>query len=293
MRRYLDPHIIARMTSLELKVRTVVDGFLVGIHKSPYHGFSQEFVEHRQYMPGDEPRYIDWKVYGRTDRLYLKQFEEERNLRAYIMLDSSSSMAYRQTGAMTKWEYASIIAGSFAYILILNKDAISVSLFDTHTRRFIPPSTTRAGLSRVFDTLEESSPNGKTRISKAIEELSEKAKRRAFVLLFSDLFDNEDITISSLVNLHARGNELVVVQILDPAEREFPFRGSMRLYDMETGEEILIDANSTRDKYKENMNTFLAKIKRELWRNNIDYITVDTNTPIEKVLYFIFKRERV
>jgi len=244
-------------------------------------------------MPGDEPRYIDWKVYGRTDRLYLKQFEEERNLRAYIMLDSSRSMAYRQTGAMTKWEYASIIAGSFAYILILNKDAVSVSLFDTHTRRFIPPSTTRTGLSRVFDTLEESSPNGKTRISKAIEELSEKVKRGAFVLLFSDLFDNEDITISSLVNLHARGNELVVVQILDPAEREFPFRGSMRLYDMETGEEILIDANSTRNKYKESMNTFLAKIKLELWRNNIDYITVDTSTPIEKVLYFIFKRERV
>ncbi|MDO9576001.1 MAG: hypothetical protein Q7J55_05695, partial [bacterium] len=139
----------------------------------------------------------------------------------------------------------------------------------------------------------ESSPDGKTRIGKAIEELSEKVKRRAFVLVLSDLFDNEYITKSSLVSLHARGNELVVVQILDPAERKFPFRGSMRLYDMETGEEVLIDANSTRDKYIKNMNTFLTKIKRELWRNNIDYITVDTNFPIEKVLYFIFKRERV
>jgi uncharacterized protein (DUF58 family) len=281
------------MRSLELKVRAVVDGFLVGIHKSPYHGFSQEFIEHRQYMPGDEPRYIDWKVYGRTDRLYLKQFEEERNLRAYIVLDGSKSMAYRQIGGMSKWEYASIIAASFAYILVLNKDAVSVSIFDTSTRRFVPPSTTRASLSRVFDTLEDSFPNGKTRIGKAIEELSEKAKRRAFVLVLSDLFDNEDITISSLANLHARGNDLVVVQVLDPAEREFPFRGSIRLYDMETGEEIMIDADSTRDKYRKNMNTFLTRIKLELWRNNIDYITVDTNTPIEKVLYFIFERERV
>lgn len=293
MRRYLDPHIIAQMRSLELKVRTVVDGFLVGIHKSPYHGFSQEFIEHRQYMPGDEPRYIDWKVYGRTDRLYLKRFEEERNLRAYILLDGSKSMAYRHKSAMSKWEYASIIAASFAYLLVLNKDAVSVSVFDTSTRRFVPLSTTRASLARVFDTLEDFSPDGKTRISKAIEELSEKAKKRAFVLVLSDLFDNEDTTISSIVNLHARGNELVIVQILDSAEREFPFKGSIRLYDMETGEEILVDATSTRDKYRENMNTFLTKIKWKLWGNNIDYIIVDTNTPIEKVLHFIFKREKV
>ncbi|OYD14196.1 hypothetical protein CH333_08810 [candidate division WOR-3 bacterium JGI_Cruoil_03_44_89] len=293
MRKHLDPHIIAQMRSLELKVRAVVDGFLVGIHKSPYHGFSQEFVEHRQYMPGDEPRYIDWKVYGRTDRLYLKQFEEERNLRAYVVLDGSRSMAYRQTGAISKWEYASIISASFAYILVLNKDAVSVSIFDTSTRRFVPPSTTRANLSRVFDTLEDSLPSGKTRICKAIEELSEKAKRRAFILVLSDLFDDENTTISSLLNLRARGNELVVVQILDPAEREFPFRGSVRLRDMETGEELLVDANSARDRYRENMNSFLSRIRSELWRNNIDYITVDTNTPMEKVLYFIFEREKV
>lgn len=293
MRKHLDPHIIAQMRSLELKVRAVVDGFLVGIHKSPYHGFSQEFVEHRQYMPGDEPRYIDWKVYGRTDRLYLKQFEEERNLRAYVVLDGSRSMAYRQIGAMSKWEYASIISASFAYILVLNKDAVSVSIFDTSTRRFVPPSTTRANLSRVFDTLEDSLPSGKTRICKAIEELSEKAKRRAFILILSDLFDDENTTINSLLNLRARGNELVVVQILDPAEREFPFRGSVRLRDMETGEELLVDANSARDRYRENMNSFLSRVRSELWRNNIDYITVDTNTPMEKVLYFIFEREKV
>ncbi|MCK4596092.1 DUF58 domain-containing protein [candidate division WOR-3 bacterium] len=293
MRKHIDPYVIARMRSLELKARTVVDGFLVGIHKSPYHGFSQEFVEHRQYDPSDDPRYIDWKVYGRTDRFYLKQFEEERNLRAYIVIDGSRSMAYKNAGVMTKWEYAAVLAASFAYLLILNKDAISLSIFDTSTRDHTPPSTTRAGLARVFDALEASSPKGKTKIAKAIEELSSKAKRRAFILVLSDLFDNMDSTLRSLINLHARGNEVVVVQILDKAERDFPFRGSLRLYDMETRDEILVDANTMRDKYRENMNTFVSNIKRDLWRNNIDYITVDTDAPIERVLYFILKRERV
>ncbi len=293
MKKYIDPHIIAHMRSLELKAKTVVDGFLVGLHKSPYHGFSQEFVEHRQYDPGDDPRHIDWKLYGRTDRYYLKQFEEERNLRGYIILDGSRSMAYRNHGSMSKWEYGVVVAASFAYLLVLNKDAMSLSIFDTSTRDYTPPSTTRAGLSRVFDTLEESSPKGKTAIGKAVEELSGKARRRAFVLVLSDLFAKGDSTLKALINLHARGNEVVVVQILDKAEREFPFRGSVRFKDMETRDELLVDASSIRDRYREMMESFISNTKNELRKNNIDYIEVYTDSPIEKVLYFILERKVV
>lgn len=291
MMKYIDPHVIAHMKSLELKARTIVDGFLVGIHKSPYRGFSQEFVEHRQYDQSDDPRYIDWKVYGRTDRFYLKQFEEERNLRGYVLLDGSRSMNYIHSGTMSKWEYAATIAASLAYLLILNKDAISLTIFDTGTRRFTPPSTTHAGLTRILEALETSPPHGRTGIAKAIEELSGNARRRSFVLVLSDLYDNEVSTLKSLINLHARGNEVVVVQIMDRAERDFPFRGSIRFYDMESKDEVLVDANSIRDKYRETIDGFISRVKEELWKNNIDYIMVDTETPIEKVLYFILERK--
>ena len=293
MKKYLDLNTIAKMRPFELKVQTVVDGFLVGIHKSPHHGFSQEFVEHRQYFPGDEPRYIDWKVYGKTDRLYLKQFEEERNLRAYIMLDGSSSMRYKNKGSMKKWDYASIIAASFAYLLTLNKDAVSLAVFDTAIREYLAPSTTKAGITRITDTIERSHPEGKTKIGGAIEGLSGKVKRRAFVLILSDLLDARRNVTRSIVNLSAKGNEIVVIQVLDPSETEFSYKGSIRLYDMETKKEILINGDSIRDKYKENMDKFLSGIKGELQRNNINYIRVDTNTPIEKVLYYIFRREVV
>ncbi len=290
MRKYLDPHTIAKMRSFELQVKTVVDGFLVGIHKSPYHGFSLDFVEHRQFLPGDDPHYIDWKVYGKTDRLYLKRFEEDRNLRAYTMLDSSGSMDYRDRGSMSKWEYGSIIAASFSYLLSLKGDAVSLALFDRSIKDYLAPSTTKAGIKRITTALDRATPGGRTEMRKAVEDLSNKAKRRAFILVLSDLLDNEKDVTSSLINLSARGNELLVVQILDPSERDFPFRGSMRLYDMETKEEILIDASSLQNRYREKMNQFISKIKRELQKNNIDSITVDTNCPFEKVLYFIFRK---
>jgi len=283
MPKYLDPKILSKIKGMELRARLVVEGTLVGLHKSPHHGFSVEFTSHRPYMPGDEIRRIDWKVYGRTDRYYLKQFEEETNLRAYIILDGSKSMSYK-SNTISKFEYASYLAASLAYLLVNQKDAVSLTIFDKIIRSYIPPSTTRANLSLVFDTLDNAKPQGETSMSTVLEELSAKIKRRGLIILLSDLFDDEDRVIHALRSFRAKKNEVLVFHILDEQELKFNFEENVVARDLETNEELPISPKDLRNAYLLEIENFINTYKRELHSSRIDYLLISTSSPLEKSL---------
>jgi uncharacterized protein (DUF58 family) len=292
---YLDPDILSKIKGMELRARLVVEGFLIGVHRSPYHGFSSEFTEHRPYMPGDEIKRIDWKVYGRTDRFYMKQFEEETNLRAYIILDSSKSMDYSsKRRSLTKFEYASYIAASLAWFLVRQKDAVSLTLFNNKIQDYISPSTTRVNLGRILALLDKTKPEGKTRIAAIIEKVSAMIKKKSLCILISDLLDDEEEIISSLRNMRAHNNEVIVFHILDPIETNINLKESAILRDMETGEEISIDPERMKKVYIQEVKKIIDSYKRNLYRERIDYFPLNTRTPLDKALYFsLARRERL
>jgi len=292
---YLDPNILSKIRGMELRARLVVEGFLVGVHRSPYHGFSSEFTEHRPYMPGDEIKRIDWKVYGRTDRFYMKQFEEETNLRAYIILDSSKSMDYSsKKNSLTKFEYASYIAASLAWFLVHQKDAVSLTLFNNKIQDYISPSTTKVNLGRILALLDKTKPDGRTKISAIVEKVSAMIKKKSLCILVSDLLDDEGEVINSLRNMRAHNNEVIVFHILDPIETNINLKQSAILRDMETGEEISIDPERIKRIYIQEVKNIIDSYKRNLYRERIDYFPLNTRTPLDKALYFsLARRERL
>ncbi|MCD6501379.1 DUF58 domain-containing protein, partial [bacterium] len=209
-RRFLKPKVIAKLANMELRARFVVEGFLVGLHRSPYHGFSVEFAEYRQYNPGDPVKNIDWKAYGRTDRYYIKEFEEETNLRSYILLDASGSMGFSSEGNMPKLEYASYLAASFAYLMQMQKDAVGLTVFDTAIRDERPPSSTRVRLFELLRLLEKTEAGGDTGVAEVFGQVAQRVKRRGLVLILSDLYDDPDAIITAVKHFRHRGHEVIV-----------------------------------------------------------------------------------
>lgn len=292
--RYLRPDVVAKLSNMELIARLVVEGFITGLHKSPYHGFSVEFAEHRQYMAGDEIRHIDWKIYGRTDRYYIKQFEEETNLKAYIVLDGSGSMAYASEGRLSKLEYASYVAAALAHLLVQQRDAVGFVQYDEALRTYMPPHATRSYLREILRALHAVKAGNRTSTSATLHEVAERIKRRGLVILLSDLFDDPKQVMTALKHFRHRKNEVIVMQVLDPLERSFAFDRDAVFRDLETGEKITTQPWHIQQSYREEMRRFLDFYKRDCRQNNIDYILLDTATPFDVALFeFLHKRQKM
>ena len=293
-RKYLDPETVSKLKGMELKARMVVEGFIAGLHKSPYHGFSVEFAEHRQYMPGDNIRDIDWKVYAKSDRYYIKQYEEETNLKAYLLMDCSASMAYRSGDRIPKLDYAGLLAGALSYMMLRQRDAVGLVTFDETIRRYIPPRSKSGHLHVLLTEVAAQTPSLKTNIATALHEMAERIKRRGLVILLSDLLDEADQIISGLKHFRYNQHEVIVFHILDPRERDFAFPREAIFKDMETGEEITTLPYQMKKHFSQAVTAFADQIAYACRQSNIDYHPIDTAMPFDKALYaFLAKRERL
>ncbi|MFA6981130.1 MAG: DUF58 domain-containing protein [Ignavibacteriaceae bacterium] len=294
IKKFLDPSVISKISSLELRARLIVEGFLLGLHKSPYHGFSIEFSQHRPYMQGDSPKDIDWKVYGKSDRFYVKQYEEETNLKSYILLDVSKSMTFASEGRIPKLEYASQLAASLSYLMIKQKDAVSLSVYADQIKKYLPPNSSRIYLKEIISVLSKIVPETETNTSFCLNQISDKITKRGLVVIISDLFDDPVKVISAVKKFRFYKNEVIVFQILDPAERNFSFQKDAIFKDLETGEEITTQPYQIQKSYRDAMATFLNKIKSECLRNGVEYNLIDTSTPFDKALFtYLQKRSRL
>jgi uncharacterized protein (DUF58 family) len=281
---YLDPKVLAKVSKLELRARLVVEGFVTGMHRSPYRGFSVEFAQHREYVPGDDIRYIDWKIFGKSDRFHIKEFEEETNLQAHLFVDQSESMAYGHDGGMSKFDFGATAAAALAFLIQQQSDAVGLSLFNESVVRTIPPSNTRASLANVFQCLQQATPTSKTRIGDVLQQLAAETSRRGLILVFSDLFDDPDKVLLGLRAIAQRGHDIVVFHVLDRDEVEFPFE-RMTLFDgLEELPELLVDPRSLRDAYLEEINSFQDKVRRGCLNQRIDYVRLLDHQPLDIVL---------
>ncbi len=282
---YLDPKVLGKVARLDLRARLVVEGFVTGLHKSPFRGFSVEFAQHREYVPGDDLRYLDWKIYGKSDRFVIKQFEEETNLRAHLFLDQSESMNYAHEGGMSKFDYAATAVASLAFMIQQQQDAVSLSLFDDKVCRQIPPSNTRAGLANVFAALEQAQTRKqKTKVGGVLHELASQLRQRGMVLVFSDLFDAPEQVLRGLRDLAQRGHDVVVFHVLDRDEVEFPFERMTLFQGLEQLPELLVDPKSLRDAYLAEIEAFAAAIKKGCLQSRIDYVRVRNDSPLDVAL---------
>lgn len=282
---YLDPKVLGKVARLDLRARLVVEGFVTGLHKSPFRGFSVEFAQHREYVPGDDLRYLDWKIFGKSDRFVIKQFEEETNLRAHLFLDQSESMNYAHEGGMSKFDYAATAVASLAFMIQQQQDAVSLSLFDDKVCRQIPPSNTRAGLANVFAALEQAQTRKqKTKVGGVLHELASQLRQRGMVLVFSDLFDAPEQVLRGLRDLAQRGHDVVVFHVLDRDEVEFPFERMTLFQGLEQLPELLVDPKSLRDAYLAEIEAFAAAIKKGCLQSRIDYVRVRNDAPLDVAL---------
>jgi uncharacterized protein (DUF58 family) len=293
-RKYLKPDVVSTLKGMELKARMVVEGFVAGLHKSPYHGFSVEFAEHRQYMPGDNIRDIDWKVYGKSDRFYIKQYEEETNLKAYILLDCSASMAYHSDDRINKLDYAGMLSAALSYMMLRQRDAVGLVTYDSRMRRYIPPRSRAGHLHLLLNEIANQKPSETTDIGATLHEMADRIKRRGLVIIMSDLLDDADTIISGLKHFRYNRHEVIVFHILDPRERDFAFPREAIFKDMETGEELTTLPYQIKKSYAEQVEEFTDKIATHCRQANIDFHPIDTATPFDKALYaFLSKRERL
>lgn len=292
-RKYLRPEYVSTFSSLEIRARMVVEGFIAGLHRSPYHGFSVEFAQHRQYMPGDELRHLDWKVYGRTDRYHIKQFEEETNLRAWIVLDASSSMGYASEGQVSKFEYGVSLAAASTLLLLRQRDAVGCAVFDTELRSIVPPTSRGSALHQILGTLAAAAPAGgrETRTIESLRRLSEQIRRPGLVIVLSDFLDEPQNVITSLRSLRHRRSDVLAIQILDPLERSFDFGTDATFRDMETGEEIATQPELVGRAYREAMQEFTDTIRRGCREHGIHYALLDTTTPFDVGLAEVLRRK--
>jgi uncharacterized protein (DUF58 family) len=282
--RFLDPGVIARLGTMELKARTVVEGFLSGLHRSPYKGFSVEFAEYRQYLPGDDLNTLDWKVYARTDRHYVKKFEEETNLECHLLLDQSASMSYRGSAPMSKLEYGSVLAASLAFLMNRQRDATGLIAFDERIRFRLPAAARPGHLHTLLLALEQLQPGQRSNVGRPLHQLAEALLKRSLVVLISDLLDDPEPVIKGLRHLKFRGTEVVVFQILDPHELTFPFKGAAKFTDVETDEEVVADPSRARTEYLRELAGLTLRYDRELRGAGIDYVQLDTSQPLDFAL---------
>jgi uncharacterized protein (DUF58 family) len=283
MSQLLDPVALARLSNLELRARTVVEGALAGLHRSPRHGSSVEFAEHKAYAPGDEIKHIDWKAYGKFDKYYVKRFEEETELRAYLVLDCSASMGYRGTG-VSKLDYARVLAASLAYLLLRQQDQVGMIAFAEKLRGYLPPRARGGHLGDLLTALEGVVPEGRTDLGRAIAYASEVAQRRALLVFFSDLLSGDERLRALLRGLRARRHDVVVFHLLDRDELTLPFEGTTVFESMEDDQRLLADPGDIRKAYQAELQRFIDGYKSGLAEGDVEYHLVDTAQPPSEVL---------
>jgi uncharacterized protein (DUF58 family) len=290
--RFLDPAVLARIGSLELRARTVVEGFLSGLHRSPLKGFSVEFAEYRPYHPGDDLSTIDWKVFARSDRHFVKQYEEETNLRAYLILDVSASMQYG-TGPLTKLEYGSCLAASLAYLLRRQRDSAGLTTFDDRIRTVLPPSSRPGQLRAMLHALDTQAPGAATDTGRLLHQLADMISKRGLVVLISDLLDDPGRVIDGLRHLRFRGSDVLVFHLLDRAELTFPFEGPATFRDVESDEEVVTEPSAVRAAYLAALESHLDRYRHGLQSSGIDYRLLETSAPLDLALHsFLSVRSR-
>ncbi len=290
-RKYLDPKLLSRISRLEMKARLIVEGFISGLHKSPYHGFSVEFAEHREYVPGDDIRHIDWKVFGRSDRFYIKQYEEETNLRSYILLDVSQSMAYphapgsgKEGDRVSKYEYGTFVAAGLCYLLLRQQDAVGLTLFDDRVRTFVAPSSSPSHLGALLGEIEKSPLREKTDVGSIFHEVADRIKKKGLILIVSDLFDDIARLKRGLKHLRHKGHDVIVFHVLDEDELTFPFQRMTLFEGLEGFPELLANPQSLRAAYLEEITSFLAEVRKICRDLRVDYVQLNTASPLDVAL---------
>jgi uncharacterized protein (DUF58 family) len=282
-RQFLDPAVVARLGTLELKARTVVEGFISGLHRSPFKGFSVEFAEYRQYIHGDDLSTIDWKVYARSDRHFVKKFEEETNLHCQLLLDVSGSMSYGSRG-ISKFEYAACLAASLGYLMNRQRDAVGMTAFSDHIVDVLPTSARPGHLRNLLVALDRLEVGSRTNVAKPLHQIADAMTRRGIVILISDLLDDPDAVVRGLKHFQYRGSDVLVFHVLDPAELEFPFDRATRFEDPETGEEVMAVPAAVREHYLKQIGGLIDRYRRELGSAGIDYQLLNTSEPLEMAL---------
>ena len=290
---YFDPAGLARIGNLELIAKQVVEGFLTGKHRSPYHGFSVEYLDHRSYTPGDDLRTLDWKVHARSDKHYVKLFEDETNLRAYILLDCSNSMTFKSNG-VSKLQWGSYLAAALSYLLIRQNDAVGLMLFDTEVRTYIPPKAHPTQYRRILDVLDNVKPGGETDVGTVLHEAAERVKRRGLVIVISDLIDDEAKIASGLQHFRHNNHEVLVFHTMDDAELTFPFERITRFHDMEGAGRVVVNPNSLRKRYLSRIQSFTERLEHDCHERKISYNLANTKEQYAPYLAaYLDKRHRI
>ena len=283
-KNFFDPRVLAGISNLYLRARWVVEGLMSGIHRSRSKGFSVEFEEHREYSPGDEIRRIDWKALGKFDRYFIKEYEDETNLRAYLLLDTSGSMDYASDG-ITKFDYGCTLTASLAYLILKQQDAAGLVAFSDRVETFIPPKAKRDYLLQILHALENRGPSGETNVGKILEEIAGQIRRRGLVILVSDLLDEPDKILKGLRLFRFKGNDVIVFHLLDPAELDLPFDGNILFEDLEElNLRVVADPRTIRKTYRQVVEEFTGRIRKECHENSIDYQLISTSTPLDQAL---------
>ena len=281
---YLNPQVLASVEGLDLQARMVVEGYVAGMHRSPYHGFSVEFAEHREYVAGDDIRHVDWKVWSKTDKFYLKQYEEETNLLLYLLLDTSESMSYASAGNVTKLQYAQFVGASLAYLTLWQQDSVGLATFDDAVRRFLRPSGQTSQLKEIARLMAASPARERSDVGIVFHDLAERFKKRGVVVVLSDLLDDPARTLAGLRHFRHRRHEVVVFHILDPAEVDFPFRDTTLFKGLEGMPELLTDPRSLRKAYLDEVSTYLDALRKGCQAIDIDYVPLRTDVDLGAAL---------
>jgi uncharacterized protein (DUF58 family) len=298
--RFLDPQVIARVSNLELVARFIVEGFLIGLHQSPYHGFSSEFTSYRKYVKGDPFKFVDWKAAARTDRLYIKQFEENTNTRAYLLVDGSASMRFggpgshpgSKTAGIQKWLYARSLAAALAYLLVHQGDAVGLAVFRDGTPDVIPPRGGTVHLHAVLRALSSAQPGGRTDTAAGLASLPERLARRGLVVLIGDMLDDTARTVEVMKSFRLRGHELIVFQVLTPEERQFPYRENYEFVDAETGEKLSAQASYIATAYRKAFGEHMDVLKRFCRQSDVDFVELDTAESLATALVGFLNRRK-
>lgn len=293
--KYLKPEVINQIKRLDLRAQFVVKGFLQGLHASPFHGFSVEFSEHRRYTAGDDPKDIDWLVYAKTDKYYVKKFEAETNITGYLAMDLSQSMGYTYRQDLSKFDYSICLAASLCYLMIYQQDPVGLITFDQQIRDCLAPKSKRTQLGNMLSHLSKLHPTGKTDIAKSLGQIAAMLRHRSLVMIFSDLLEDPDAVLRSLRQLRHGGHDVILFHVLDEAEVYFPFDGLVEFEDPETEDRLQVDATNYRDDYLAEVEALRDRYRSECSRTGIDYVALDTSMQFDKALleYLISRRGRM
>jgi uncharacterized protein (DUF58 family) len=291
--KYLRPEVIRQVARLDLRARFIVEGFLAGLHASPFQGFSVEFSEHRKYVPGDDVKDIDWGVYAKTDRYYVRKFEAETNMTGYLVMDLSGSMAYTYRQELTKFEYAICLAAALGYLMVHQQDPVGLIAFDTAIRTCLAPRSKRNHLGNILSVLANLKPAGETDVSAALHQLAAMIHTKSLIMLFSDLITEPGPVLDSLHRLRHAGHDVILFHVLDEAEVHFPFEGLIEFTDVEGPERMVVDARGMREDYLETIRSFQEAYRTECSRARIDYVAMDTSVSFDKALMeYLVQRQR-